>query len=311
MTAVYGRCYTCHSTVNPWYGCGDAGDSLSSAREHTLALVSGLPSTKRYSRLICMLQTHFDGSTEDGQVLVVAGYVATVSRWLEFDDKWQELLDKDGGKPFKMVRAAKTAKGMRRARAHFEIVDEYALAGVGCVIPIEPVNRIARELNLPKSFGNPYFVAWRALVSICFIHLKIAEPIEFIFDDQTERDEVLRSWDEYIRSAPLSIRKKMMGPPSFKRDDLVLPLQSADLMAWWGRKRFVTGELKDRIFYPPEWMAGRKEKMFFYHIPAELAGASRPGARSRGRTGTADWGINPLTPRCCGVWWFQQNGDDR
>ncbi len=230
-------------------------------------MVSGLPAAKRNAQLIGMLQGFFDGSTQDSEVLVVGGYVSTVDRWLAFTDAWQALLDENHGRPFKMVRAAKSVRGMRRARAHFEVADDHTLAGVCCAIPIEPLGRIVDELKLPDDFRNPYFIAWRSILSICTHYLKIAEPIDFVFDDQTEKYSVLRSWDHYLATAPRTTRKKIAGVPSFKDDTKVLPLQAADLIAWWGRRQFLNGEIQSRVLFPPEWTAGRREKLFYFHIP--------------------------------------------
>ena len=62
------------------------------ARERMLALVAGLPSSRRYVRLFVMLKAYFDGSTEAGAALIVAGYLAPVKTWLQFSDDWDELL---------------------------------------------------------------------------------------------------------------------------------------------------------------------------------------------------------------------------
>jgi hypothetical protein len=244
---------------------------MSAACERVLALVSGLPSSRRYSRFIGMLQGYFDGSTQDGQALIFAGYIAQVQTWLNFTDPWQAFLDEDGGRPFKMSRAAKTAKGMCRAQRHYELIDSLPILGAGIVIPIQELKKIVSEFALPRNVANPYYIAWRAMLTMCFSpdHIGVKEPIEFIFDDQTERKNIDRAWDYFKATIPRSYKKKLAGRPSFKRDDDVLPLQAADLIAWWGRHQYVRGNLEHAKLFPSEWTAGRPNKTIFSIINEE------------------------------------------
>jgi hypothetical protein len=64
----------------------------------------------------------------------------------------------------------------------------------------------------------------------------IEEPIDFIFDNQNEKTAILNGWDLYRASAPERIHKLLGAMPRFEDDEQFLPLQAADMLAWWCRK---------------------------------------------------------------------------
>jgi len=214
--------------------------------------------------VLVMLQAFFDGSTADGEVLVFAGWIGRTDTWLDFNDPWQSLLDEDGGRPFKMKRAAKTANGMRRARRHFELIDKRPIAGAGIAVPIGDLSDVVDELGLPDALKNPFYFAWRTMLTLCFStdHLNLREPVDFVFDDQTERVRIEKAWDYYYSTIPRRVRKLIMSRPTFRRDDDVLPLQAADLLAWWGRHRYVEGTLSQAKLFPEEWLSGPNKTTF-------------------------------------------------
>ncbi|MDE8650971.1 DUF3800 domain-containing protein [Novosphingobium album (ex Liu et al. 2023)] len=53
--------------------------------------------------------------------------------------------------------------------------------------------------------------------------------VDFVFDDRGEKRKILEAWDRYI--APH--RDRFGAFPSFQNDMEFLPLQAADLIAWW------------------------------------------------------------------------------
>jgi hypothetical protein len=77
------------------------------------AVVRGYSARHTNGWLIRMWQAYIDdsGHRQHAPVMVLAGFVATVSQWRVFSDEWQQMLDmKPGIKYFKMNEAA-TAKG--------------------------------------------------------------------------------------------------------------------------------------------------------------------------------------------------------
>src|SRR5437867_682301 len=77
-----------------------------SSRDLLGALVSGLPSRKRNSRLFLMLQAHIDDSGWDGMspVFVLAGYLAKKEQWDAFSDEWNSVLHPPTGRQLDVLK---------------------------------------------------------------------------------------------------------------------------------------------------------------------------------------------------------------
>jgi len=211
-------------------------------------------------------EAFFDGSTQDGRVLIVAGYMADTDTWLRFSDAWQEKIDTlDNGRPFKMSRASKTAKGMRRAQQHYRLIQDFGLVGVGCAVPIEPLRRLVVEYGLDPRMANPYFTAWRMAISAaitCVKSDKSNAKIQFCFDEQTEKVLILKAWDLFHANAPAQYRRHIARDISFKPDDDVMPLQAADLFAGLARMQYVKDPSAMAELAPKEWNARSPNVLF-------------------------------------------------
>lgn len=219
-----------------------------------------------------MLQAFFDGSTDQDNALIFAGYLGTVDTWLKFSDDWGELLTlQPKMSPFKMNEAASTGR-MERAMFHYHAIERAKIFGLGCAIPIEPLIRVAKELNLDPAWHNPYYLAWRSIVTLTLEasdRLGSHEPIEFVFDDQSDKIQVIQAWDYFYNSAGSRARKRLIGSPSFKIDDHVMPLQAADFLAWWARKQYITDKENMRNLFPTSWAKGKDPDLIFVDMPEE------------------------------------------
>lgn len=239
---------------------------MSLAREAVLALVCGLPSRERYTRQILMLEAYFDGSTQDGEFLVIAGYMTDTSTWMDFSEKWKEKIDAlDNGRAFKMARAAKTAKGLRRAKEHYKLIDDFGLVGIGCAIPIEPLARLVTDLNIDPRMGNPFYVGWRTAITTAVMSVmdrRISDKIQFCFDEQSEKSLVLKAWDLFHSNAPLKYKRHIAKSISFVPDDDVMPIQAADLIAGLTRIQFRKNPNSMGGVVPEEWGFKRPNLLF-------------------------------------------------
>jgi hypothetical protein len=65
----------------------------------------------------------------------------------------------------------------------------------------------------------------------------LQEKVDFIFDERVKEKKKIRdAWDAYKENADPDIKPYIGSDPRFENDIEFLPLQAADLNAWWIRK---------------------------------------------------------------------------
>lgn len=187
-----------------------------------------------------------DSASDDGRIFVLAGYIAPAEKWAMFADEWQVLLDEEPKlKRFKMNAMARS--GVRRARCErfYRVIENHVTAAISCVLRADELAEVVDNTKPPKGvknwegMKNPYYTAVRALIQKLAMHqdkFKIDEPIDFIFDMQTEQAKVLEAWNYMYLSVTPDLRAMLGNLPVFLDDERDLPLQAADFWAWFVRR---------------------------------------------------------------------------
>lgn len=219
--------------------------ALSAHAERILASVSGLPRSTREQRRFMVLQAYIDDSCEAGQVLVFAGYVASVEQWLRFSDEWAAALELARWPSFKMADIAGSGNQDRLERAgyFYRIIEDHAEAIVAVAVEMEGLSRAVKELGLPDQFANPYAMIYRIVLDFTAqfqTKIGLNEPIDFIFDNHSQESKVDTGFKLMRNRITDDNRRKLLGrPPRFEDDREYLPLQAADLLAWHVRRQWL------------------------------------------------------------------------
>jgi hypothetical protein len=236
-----------------------------------------------------MLQVCLDESGKGGSdVFVMAGYVSTTELWAGFSDEWQALLDYRSAHYrkldyFKMSEMTASERDMKRARWFYRVIKKYALAAVSFTIPIKlldhEVRRMFGDPNILGVLSNPWHFATHLLMPR---YAEVAPslglppgPLDFVFDETGEKNVLIAGWENskafFPKAAPM-----MGSTPIFRKDHEYLPLQAADLLAWWIRHRLEAGidgeRLRERLF---PWPRSGKE------IPWSHMSVNRSAIQSR------------------------------
>ena len=247
------------------------GLSPGQAAEQVRALLSGLPREKARRQWMMALQAYVDGSgSGDPQFLILAGYVASSETWQSFSQQWKEQLDHARLGRFKMnemVRRPEIAAYFYRL-----IEDHDILAAISVVIDTAALTRVIRDVVPASVIGrdhleNPYYVAFRAIIENLATHqdkLGLLDPIDFIFDEQSEKTPILQFWDWMKVFMRPELRKRIGSTPIFREDEKFMPLQAADLYAWWVRKW--QGEGNNDAIYNHSFPWGSKKSIQQMHI---------------------------------------------
>lgn len=225
-------------------------------------LVCGLPGIRARRRHLLMLKEYkafVDGSgTGDPNLLVLGGYVAPTEIWEEFSKEWQARLNHAGIPYFKMNQMASHPE---IAGYFYRVIEEWNVtAAIACLVDTAALRRVVRTFKWPpeiiielRRLENPYGMAFQGIIEDFAQNqhkLKIDEPVDFIFDEESEEAAVLEGWDwiKVGNSVDSSYTKFIGGRPTFLDDKKVLPLQAADLWAWWIRKWEIE-RIKDGVKY--------------------------------------------------------------
>jgi len=88
---------------------------------------------------------------------------------------------------------------------------------------------------------HPYLSTFYAvIIKLAQWHhdIGITAPVEYVFDDQGAVGEDAVIWYKHIKIGQRpEVANLMGGTPRFENDQLVLPLQAADMLAWHVRRR--------------------------------------------------------------------------
>ncbi len=200
------------------------------------------------------LQAYIDESCDEGGVFVLAGCISDAESWVAFTKEWEEVLkygvlNKHGRYHFKMSDMALNEERMSRVPLFLKIMEKYVLGFISAKIDVTELKRALSRVRIPTvhinwdALSNPYYVTLRCLLDMFHLArnqmvdaIPLDEQIDFIFDYRDEKKTILSIWDEYIKARPDVVKKYYGAVPRFEDDEKFLPLQSADLWAWWVRK---------------------------------------------------------------------------
>jgi hypothetical protein len=178
----------------------------------------------------------------DPDILVIAGYIAPAAIWMEFSKEWQSRLSQARMPYFKMNEMTRRPE---IAGWFYKVIEEQNVtAAISCVVRTAELVKVVSETSWPpfitniKSIANPYNFAFKAIIDGLLQHqvkLGVLEPVDFIFDQESEIGPLREAWDLMKLSAGAEFRKLMGEKPIDLDDKKVMPLQAADLYAWWVR----------------------------------------------------------------------------
>lgn len=218
------------------------------------SLVSGVPSSKRERRLMAMLQFYIDDSgMGQAPVYVLAGYMTTAEQWAAFSDEWANARDSEPRIEYFKIAEALRYRGEfsqfksqqqrdEKVQRFVGILNKHAMHGFGLYMPDDTLRPDGVKHPLIEDWFPPYFVMFYGLMIQILRNPyfeKAGMSIEFIFDNQPGKmGFVMDAWEYFHEMASPELRG-LLSPPTFRDDKKVLPLQAADMFAWYLRRGLV------------------------------------------------------------------------
>ena len=218
----------------------------------------------------------------DETVFALAGFAAPPDEWERFSIAWTAALATPPA-----ISALKTNDAMRldgefqdwtdadrdaKLCSLYAVIDNHVSFGLSAVIPMSLLKEID-DPRLSKEARNPYFYAVSQIIGDAarYQYQNLADfQVNFVFDEKTEQKRLLSVWDAIVTDAPADVKPGLGAAPTWARDDTTLPLQAADLEAWWLRRRWIE-KIKGlgRLEYP--WTPGDIPELACVHTEETIA----------------------------------------
>lgn len=232
----------------------------SPAVDRIWAQVSGLRPSVSGRRILVPLQAFIDDSYRAGGTYILAGPIATAENWALFSHEWEKLLNSGWG----VLNAKTNTHHFKYASMNIEerksripvflnTLERYISGYVATRIDISELERakerVVIEGMLPDwTEFSEFYMAFRSLMDKFHMHRdKMVEafgnqPIDFYFDDESQKGRIFAMWDNYINNRADEIKELYGITPRFESDEVFLPLQGADLLAGFARDCYEQGK---------------------------------------------------------------------
>jgi hypothetical protein len=212
-----------------------------------------------------MLKGYVDdsGSEPSSPVFVLAGYVLPAETWAAFSDEWDKELPR--GKPIRYLHMKETGKDFDDGQFDgwtIDEIEEKLLPLAEVIHAHQPIalaaharwseyEKFKAQSSLANFIQNPYKALFHEITRIMYGWGKTRgnpQSVDFIFDEQGDVGDEAVSWYRDMKSAfPPDARPFFGSTPEFKDDLLVLPLQAADMFAWFQRRKLCKPVTRPRM----------------------------------------------------------------
>ncbi len=194
--------------------------------------------------IVTVLTGYFDasGHPNQGEVLVVSGFISTEPRWLQFERRWNDALKSAGISCFHMNefinRSGEFAgwnqgKRERLLKTLGRIVVDTVIWSFAAVVVLEDWRKANKEYQLAENDFHPYALAgWSCVqraLGWCEDRL-YTDPLFIAEHGDKHQDSMLRRVEkDFGVIVGTALKKKQQNKPN---ETPLVQLQSADFAAW-------------------------------------------------------------------------------
>jgi hypothetical protein len=206
-----------------------------------------------WQRIMALTAYVDDSGSEPSAPLYVLGGVVLPESWWEneFCPEWQGVLDDSPSIDyFKASEVWDHAKGpfrdfsdeerKQKVRAFAEAICELQPLALSVSVSWTEIQAFKSSTVLPKWANDPYFFLFYRLLVLAIqfgFHESHPTPIDFVFDEQNTAWKQVKNWYEHFQELLPDDLRPFLGKEPVKSDEKkCLPLQAADLFAWYTRR---------------------------------------------------------------------------
>ncbi len=209
------------------------------------SFVSGYQASIRARKALVVLQAFIDDSASDraeDKRLVLAGYMQTAEQWALFSEEWAAELARPRWLKSLHMSAGfpgfSNAEKEAKLEALASVIQRFKPVSIECSISQRDFNDLVKP-NGPYDLRHAYFPCFVGILH--GVARTIAEEgwydkADIIFDEQGSVGRGAAAWYLPIKHSFPLLAANLGGAPIFRDDEEVLPLQAADMLAWYVRR---------------------------------------------------------------------------
>lgn len=183
----------------------------------------------------------------DGDILILAGYVAAAENWARLSEAWEaECRKSPATSDFKMAKAMRpigSEEGYEwsdrqreeRIAELVRIVNRWTELRVSCALMKSGYREFVQGKVAP-GIDSPYFLAFYTLMFAAADHMAkrgMEGAVDWVFEEQGKLGRRTSRYYDYIRENAGPVCGPRMGArPVFRHDSALIPLKAADMLAW-------------------------------------------------------------------------------
>ncbi|MBI5890133.1 MAG: DUF3800 domain-containing protein [Nitrosomonadales bacterium] len=192
-----------------------------------------------------MLEVYVDDSASDARTdkrLVLAGYIQSAEAWGRLTEDWTtELARPPVIASLHMITCFQGwSEEAREAKIDslVAVLAKYKPLSIECSISRAVHNEELRG-RAPYDLRHPYFSCFVGImygVARTVLEENLRGPVELFFDEQGKVGTDAALWYVPLKHMDSMLADVLGGPPRFASDNEVVPLQTADMLAWYVRR---------------------------------------------------------------------------
>lgn len=192
------------------------------------------------------------GSSPNDPVYVLGGLTLPAEAWDVFSPHWKAALDSSPSiEYFKGSEVWDRTKGpfmnlttperMFKVEALADTLLTYKPLAISCRVEWQVFNKFVAEVSIEPELRDPYFFLFFGLIGQMVV-LAHKSPrfssVDFIFDNQNEIGQRVQAWYSVFVSRCTERVLALLGKkwPEFGDERKTMPLQAADMFAWYQRR---------------------------------------------------------------------------
>lgn len=192
-----------------------------------------------------MLEAYFDDSASDSRPdkrIVLAGYMQSAEAWGALAQDWKDELARSPALTSLHMTTCFQGWSEQAREAKLDkfvaILEKYKPLSIECSISRAAYTDTMRN-RAPYDLRHVYFSCFVGVmygVARTVAEEGLSGPVELIFDEQGDAGTGAALWYLPLKHKDPLLRYVLGGPPRFASDDEVVPLQAADMLAWYVRR---------------------------------------------------------------------------